>query len=81
MDSTSMLRRPATLTLALLLLAGCGAIRSWTGKQEALDRVIARTPTKKLATMKDVATATLFLLENGSVNGINLNVDNGWLLT
>lgn len=54
---------------------------AWAEKQEALDRVIARTPTKRLATMKDVATATLFLLENGSVNGINLNVDNGWLLT
>jgi NAD(P)-dependent dehydrogenase (short-subunit alcohol dehydrogenase family) len=54
---------------------------AWSGKQEVLDRVIARTPTKKLATMKDVATATLFLLENGSVNGINLNIDNGWLLT
>jgi NAD(P)-dependent dehydrogenase (short-subunit alcohol dehydrogenase family) len=54
---------------------------AWAEKQEALDRVIARTPTKKLATMKDVASATLFLLDNGSVNGINLNVDNGWLLT
>jgi len=31
--------------------------------------------------MKDVAAATLFLLENGSVNGVNLNVDNGFLLT
>ena len=54
---------------------------AWAEKQEALDRVIARTPTKKLATMKDVASATLFLLENGSVNGHNLTVDNGWLLT
>jgi NAD(P)-dependent dehydrogenase (short-subunit alcohol dehydrogenase family) len=54
---------------------------AWAGKQEALDRIIARTPTRRLATMKDVATATLFLLENGSVNGVNLNVDNGWLLT
>jgi NAD(P)-dependent dehydrogenase (short-subunit alcohol dehydrogenase family) len=54
---------------------------AWAEKQETLDRVIARTPTKKLATMKDVASATLFLLDNGSVNGINLNVDNGWLLT
>jgi NAD(P)-dependent dehydrogenase (short-subunit alcohol dehydrogenase family) len=54
---------------------------AWVGKQEALDRVIARTPTKKLATMRDVAMATLFLLDNGSVNGINLNVDNGSLLT
>jgi NAD(P)-dependent dehydrogenase (short-subunit alcohol dehydrogenase family) len=32
---------------------------AWAGKQEVLDRAIARTPTKKLATMKDVATATL----------------------
>jgi NAD(P)-dependent dehydrogenase (short-subunit alcohol dehydrogenase family) len=54
---------------------------AWSEKPEALERTIARTPTKKLATMKDVATATLFLLENGSVNGVNLNVDNGWLLT
>jgi len=54
---------------------------AWSGKTEALERFIARTPTKKLATMKDVATATLFLLENRSVNGINLNVDNGYLLT
>ncbi len=54
---------------------------AWTGKQEALDRVLARTPTKRLATMQDVAQATLFLLDNQSVNGVNLNIDNGWLLT
>ena len=54
---------------------------AWAEKPETLDRVIARTPTRKLPTMNDVATATLFLLENGSVNGVNLNVDNGWLLT
>jgi hypothetical protein len=30
--------------------------------------------------MNDVASATLFLLDNGSVNGVNLNIDNGWLL-
>jgi NAD(P)-dependent dehydrogenase (short-subunit alcohol dehydrogenase family) len=54
---------------------------AWAEKQDVLDRVIARTPTKRLATMKDVATATLFLLENQSVNGVNLNIDNGWLLT
>jgi NAD(P)-dependent dehydrogenase (short-subunit alcohol dehydrogenase family) len=54
---------------------------AWSGKAEMLERFIARTPTKKLATMKDVATATLFLLENRSVNGVNLNVDSGYLLT
>ncbi len=54
---------------------------AWSEKQETLDRVIARTPTKRLATMKDVASAAIFLLENQSINGANLNIDNGWLLT
>lgn len=51
----------------------------WRGKP--LDHVVSRTPTKTLATMSDVADATEFLLRNRSVNGINLNVDGGWLLT
>lgn len=51
----------------------------WSGKN--LDAVIARTPPKRLATMADVAAAALFLLDNGSINGVNLNIDNGWLLT
>jgi len=50
----------------------------WVGKQ--LDAVLARTPTKRLATMEDIVDATVFLLENRSVNGINLYVDGGWLL-
>ena len=50
----------------------------WEGK--ALDAVLARTPTKRLATMEDVVDATVFLLENRSVNGVNLYVDGGWLL-
>lgn len=54
---------------------------AWSGKKDYLERIIARTPTRRLATMQDVAGATLFLLENQSVNGINLNIDNGWLLT
>lgn len=58
-----------------------GDTPAWSGKQEHLDRVIARTPTKRLATMRDVANATLFLLDNQSINGVNLNIDNGWLLT
>jgi NAD(P)-dependent dehydrogenase (short-subunit alcohol dehydrogenase family) len=45
-----------------------------------LDAVIARTPTKRLCTMEDVVDATVFLLENRSVNGVNLYVDSGWLL-
>lgn len=50
----------------------------WENKP--LDAVIARTPTKRLATMADVVDATVFLLENGSVNGVDLYVDGGWML-
>jgi NAD(P)-dependent dehydrogenase (short-subunit alcohol dehydrogenase family) len=51
----------------------------WENKP--LDAVVQRTPTGKLATMEDVVDATVFLLENRSVNGVNLYVDSGWLLT
>jgi NAD(P)-dependent dehydrogenase (short-subunit alcohol dehydrogenase family) len=50
----------------------------WEGK--ALDAVIARTPTGRLATTADVVDATVFLLENRGVNGVNLYVDGGWML-
>ena len=50
----------------------------WTGKD--LEGVIKRTPTGKLATMADIVDATVFLLENPSVNGVNLYVDGGWML-
>ncbi len=30
--------------------------------------------------MAEVADASIFLLENGAVNGVNLDVDGGWLL-
>jgi hypothetical protein len=30
--------------------------------------------------MADIVDATVFLLENRSVNGVNLYVDGGWLL-
>jgi NAD(P)-dependent dehydrogenase (short-subunit alcohol dehydrogenase family) len=53
----------------------------WEGKAEALARTIARTPLGRLATTKEITHATLFLLDNGGVNGVNLNVDGGWLLT
>jgi NAD(P)-dependent dehydrogenase (short-subunit alcohol dehydrogenase family) len=51
----------------------------WAGKTAALDNVLTRTPTKRLVTMADVVDASVFLLENGSVNGVNLPVDGGWL--
>jgi NAD(P)-dependent dehydrogenase (short-subunit alcohol dehydrogenase family) len=53
----------------------------WAEKADYLKAIIARTPTRRLATMADVAAATVFLLDNGSINGVNLNIDNGWLLT
>lgn len=50
----------------------------WENKD--LSAVVARTPTGKLATMADVVDATVFLLENPAVNGVNLYVDGGWML-
>ena len=50
----------------------------WEGK--SLDAVIERTPTGRLATMAEVVDATVFVLENPAVNGVNLYVDGGWML-
>jgi NAD(P)-dependent dehydrogenase (short-subunit alcohol dehydrogenase family) len=52
----------------------------WEGKQETLDTVRKATPTGRLVTMADVVDATVFLLENRSVNGTNLYIDGGWML-
>ena len=54
---------------------------AWSDKPAAvLDGIRARTPTGRLATMQDIVAAVVFLLENPSVNGVNLEVDGGWLL-
>ncbi len=54
---------------------------AWRDKPAALlEGIRARTPTGRLVTMQDVVSAVLFLLENPSVNGVNLAVDGGWLL-
>lgn len=50
----------------------------WEDKD--LSHVLSRTPTGKLTTMADVVGATVFLLENPAVNGVNLYVDGGWML-
>ncbi|MBA2810545.1 SDR family oxidoreductase [Streptomyces sp. KM273126] len=50
----------------------------WSDKQH--DALIARTPTGRLATMRDVVDSVDFLLGNRSVNAVNLSVDGGWLL-
>ena len=52
----------------------------WAGKPAGvLDALRARTPTGRLVTMSDIVDATVFLLENRSVNGIDLYVDGGWM--
>jgi NAD(P)-dependent dehydrogenase (short-subunit alcohol dehydrogenase family) len=52
----------------------------WSEKTEALERVLARTPTGRLVAMQDIVGAVVFLLENPSMNGVNLRVDGGWML-
>ncbi|MCC6610892.1 MAG: SDR family oxidoreductase [Burkholderiales bacterium] len=55
---------------------------AWNGKPpEVLQRVVARTPLGRLVTMDEVVGSALFLLDNGGINGVNLYVDGGWLLT
>lgn len=59
-----------------------GDTPAWNGKpSEVLERVRVRTPIGRLVTTDDVVDSVLFLLDNQSVNGVNLNVDGGWLLT
>lgn len=50
----------------------------WAGKAAAIENYTSQTPTGRLATMADIVGATVFLLENPSVNGVDLIVDNGW---
>jgi NAD(P)-dependent dehydrogenase (short-subunit alcohol dehydrogenase family) len=50
----------------------------WHGKPESvLEGHRERTMTKRLATMEDIVDATRFLLENRSMEGFDLVVDNG----
>lgn len=52
----------------------------WASKPAATDTARARTPTGRLASMADIVGAVDFLLGNRGVNGVQLDVDNGWLL-
>jgi len=55
---------------------------AWNGKPPAvLQRVVDRTPLGRLVTMEEVNASALFLLDNKGINGVNLYVDGGWLLT
>lgn len=49
----------------------------WENRQAALDATLARTPTGRLTKMEDIVDATVFLLENEGMNGVNLKVDGG----
>jgi NAD(P)-dependent dehydrogenase (short-subunit alcohol dehydrogenase family) len=54
---------------------------AWSGKPAAvLDGVRQRTPIGRLVTTDDIVDAAVFLLENRGVNGVNLEVDGGWVL-
>ena len=58
-----------------------GDTPAWSGKPEAvLENLRARTPIGRLASTEDIVDAAVFLLENRAVNGVNLEVDGGWML-
>jgi NAD(P)-dependent dehydrogenase (short-subunit alcohol dehydrogenase family) len=50
----------------------------WIDKDTS--EAVARTPIGRLVTMAEVASAVLFLLDNGGMNGVNLSIDGGILV-
>ena len=50
----------------------------WSEKPQAVANYTAQTPVGRLASMADIVDASVFLLENQSVNGVDLIVDGGW---
>ena len=52
----------------------------WRDNEAMLENVTKRTPIGRPVTMDEIVNASLFLLENGGVSGVNLAVDGGWLL-
>jgi NAD(P)-dependent dehydrogenase (short-subunit alcohol dehydrogenase family) len=54
----------------------------WAAKPaEVLEAYRSRTPTGILATQADVVDAIDFLLRNKSMNGQQIGIDGGWMLT
>jgi NAD(P)-dependent dehydrogenase (short-subunit alcohol dehydrogenase family) len=51
---------------------------AWAGNGAAIDRARSQSPGGRIPTTADCVTATLFLLDNASMNGANLVVDAGW---
>lgn len=50
----------------------------WAEKPAAVARYTSETPIGRLARMDEIVDATVFLLENSAVNGVDLIVDGGW---
>jgi len=50
----------------------------WVDNAAVIENVTNHTHIGRPVTMDEVTDAALFLLRNGAVNGINLNVDGGW---
>ena len=50
----------------------------WSEKPAAIARYTSETPLGRLAQMDEIVDATVFLLENGAINGVDLIVDGGW---
>lgn len=50
----------------------------WSEKPAAVARYASETPIGRLSTMAEIVDATVFLLENSAVNGVDLIVDGGW---
>src|SRR3984885_13487499 len=47
------------------------------GENPLVNAMTSRTPTRRLAAMNDVINAVFFLLDNSSVNGVDLPIDGG----
>lgn len=53
----------------------------WAAKpKEVLDNLKSRTAMGRLVTIAEITDASVFLLENGGVNGVNLRVDGGRMM-
>ena len=50
----------------------------WAEKPAAIAKYTSETPLGRLATMAEIVDASVFLLENGAANGVELIVDGGW---
>jgi NAD(P)-dependent dehydrogenase (short-subunit alcohol dehydrogenase family) len=50
----------------------------WREKTAAVERYSSETPLGRLARMDEIVDASVFLLENTAVNGVDLIVDGGW---